>query len=100
MDEHLDELSHAILSCVSDDYEFYEWIVEEVSTLNPRPTKDQIDSALIRLGGRGLLRAYHLSSCEPHVTDMNIPECDLQQAYFYATPEGRKLQDSPPCTIL
>jgi len=89
MDEYLDQLSYEILGYVSNDYEPYDRIVIELSTQNPRPTKDQIDAAIVRLSDQGLIRAYHLSAFKPHVTEVNVRECAIEKTYFYVTHEGK-----------
>jgi hypothetical protein len=84
-----------LLDSMADDYEDFEILSKAASKLasehGQAPSRTEIIEALEQLINEGLAQAYILSPTRPHATPVTFCRNDVEQIWFYVTPEGKRL---------
>ena len=93
-------LMDCVISIVSDDYESFEIIFEQISRLAVlkgfNVTVAEVTEALEHTMVAGLTEAYVLSPQEPHPKKVSYSADELHELWFYVTPSGKTLAKSIP----
>jgi hypothetical protein len=87
-------VKHYLLNSMANDYEDLEILFDEVSKLAPvgqAPSRMETIEALEQLVNEGLAQAYILSPGSPHARPVSFRRNDVDNLWFYVTPEGKKL---------
>jgi hypothetical protein len=98
MSDHLDFVMDCVVSVVSDDYESFEIIFEQISCLAGLKrltiTEDDVAKAIECAIEKGFVEAYELSPQEPHSLKAKYSPKRLHQLWFYVTPCGKGIAKS------
>lgn len=97
MDDLQNQLQGFVLEAVANDYESFACILETVSQWlaerDLQASRDAVAAALHRAINEGYVRAYVLSSLEPHSQAVEFSPDRLDDLWFYATPNGKRFVD-------
>jgi hypothetical protein len=97
MDDLQNQLKGFVLEAVANDYETFVCILGTVSQWlaerDLQASRDAIAAALHRAINEGYVRAYALSSHEPHSQAVEFSPDRLDDVWFYATPSGKRFVD-------
>ena len=86
------QLREWVLSSISDDYETLETVLDYAQKFHGTTVSlDQASRALAELIRDGLAQAYKLSSQPPHVKSADFDPDTVEELWFYATEEGKRL---------
>lgn len=89
------QIKNWILAAISDDYEEFSMIVDEVtkwaSELSLSVTPQEIARELESWIASGFAQAFLLSNTQPYATTVNFSFEDIGKLWFYVTPAGKKL---------
>ena len=86
------QLREWVLSSISDDYETLETVLDHAQKFHGTTVSlDQASRALAELIRDGLAQAYELSSQPPHVKSADFDPDSVEELWFYATEEGKRL---------
>jgi len=94
MKHSLDELDRMILEAVSNDYEQFDSIAEQLSNWmaverEKIETKD-LELSLFRALDADYVGAYMLHPADPHAVRVETSFDTLHQYWFYITPKGKE----------
>src|SRR6266566_5851406 len=91
-------LTDCVISIISDDYESFEIILEQMRRLAASTglniTEAEVAEALRQAISSGFAEAYVLSPHAPHTTKVAYTSEKIHALWFYVTPLGRNVAKS------
>ena len=83
-----------VLRAMADDYEDFNAVFDETSKLASElgrsVTKPEVIEILESVINEGLAQAYKLSSASPWTTPVDFNKGNIEQLWFYVTPQGKQ----------
>jgi len=86
-----DELDRMILGVVSRDFEPLESILSKLARSGAEANDSDIERRLVSLVADKFIGGYLLHAEPPYLTEVEINEVTIYEAWFYITTKGKKL---------